>query len=436
VHNACHQHGPGPGPILAARVGPALSTGQAGCDVCLAAAKGWDDYVSRAFHGRTQILNTGEAIADALGYCADHAARLSGMPSLAAPISAAFGHGVMLVQRLLDEAFFQEERLQRMVFGAGMACPACRFESQRAAREFAKTRRTDGKVEHHEWTCFHHQLAMGRLMAPAAQMEWLAECDRWLGREARSAANHCDGARDILARLMGEHAISARAIPGHMACGDDIADLIGHPDACPLCRWQDAATLRWLNDVALAGRFGEGGWLLFPNCAVHTGFVLGLATPVLDMALAEHALGVARAKLHREMAAVAACLMPQTAPRPRRLPRGRWLPRQTNGRRRRESRPLRCPGCEREAVAVERAAGTLLELLNAPRWRKVFADGHGLCMKHFAFVLPLAPEGIVRTWLVADQRARLGRLRDGLDTAPSDAWQAALLRFSGDRRSG
>lgn len=426
----------------------------AGCHVCLAASQAGDDYIRRAFHGHAQILGTGEAIADSLGYCAYHAARLCRIPSLASPVATAFGRGIVLVQRLLDEAFFHEDAFQRMVFGAGAACPACRYERQRAAREITKLGGDEelANAEGHDGLCFHHQLAMGRTLAAQAHMDWLAGCARWLDREATRLTVVLDTdtpfagsglGRSLMSRLVGDQGVLARrectgrgtASPaGEAMCSAEMSDLIGQPDACPLCRWQDAAMRRWLDDVALALLFGEGEWLLFPTCTTHMALVCELELPGLEMAMARHALDVSGARLRREVEAVSNCLAPPAAPARRRLPRARWLPRQAVARRKGDTKLERCPGCERTSVASDRAACTLLALLQERRWRQVFADGHGLCMKHFARVFPLAAEGVARTWLAADQRARLDRLRGELDAAPLRVWRAAVHRFSGDRR--
>ncbi|WP_224078685.1 hypothetical protein [Cupriavidus laharis] len=428
----------------------------AGCHLCLAASQAGGDYFRRAFHGQAQMLGTGEAIADSLGYCARHAARLSRIPSLASPVATVFGRGVVLVQRLLDEAFFHEDIFQRMVFGAGTACPACRYERQRVAREFTKMGGDAAlaSAASHDGMCFHHQLAIGRTMTPHAQTDWLAGCGRWLGREAdrltlvlgtETAPAGSSPCRSLVSRLVGDQVRRMRCDDagrgtispvGEAMSSAGMADLIGHPDACPLCRWQDAATRRWLDDVTLALRFGEGGWLVFPTCAVHMALVLELEMPGLEMAMARHALDASGVRLQQDIDSVESCLAPPAASARRRLPRARWLPRQAAPRRKGDAKPARCPGCERGAVALDRAASTLLALLQESRWRQVFAAGHGLCMKHFAFVFPLAADGVVRTWLAADQRARLDRLREELDAAPVQAWRAAVHRFSGDRCLG
>ena len=222
---------------------------------------------------------------------------------------------------------------------------------------------------------------------------------------------------------------------------------IAFPKACPLCLEVDRARQRWIRGIPVAARFKQITWFFFPTCPEHIWTAVRLGDPELTAMVVTHALDVAIGQIYQQILALvrAAEIKEELAREAARF--ARW------GRRRRRKkaevqepvipRRMRCPGCERLAIAEDHATSGVLELLQDWKHRNAFHRGYGLCMKHFAQVYLMAPKGALRSTLAEHQRHRLAGFAVLLDemnaTVPEDEttvlrkarWGMALHRFCG-----
>ncbi|WP_432263618.1 hypothetical protein [Cupriavidus sp. TMH.W2] len=441
-----------------------------GCWVCGARSHSDRDYILRAFGGPNHFAATCEAVTDALGFCSRHGSFLATQAQLSLEVTKVFREVILRVLPLLAEDQFQQEPFQRIFFSATESCPACWFEERRVARRVGQVSRLLGSgMSSDEFTywsdlCVVHTLAATRELKPEARMAALvhygATLDAsaiWLDEQLHNAVS-ADVASVSSRSACLQHAFKLVAgeqwlgtstsnnAEGATAESDgSLTHTFGHPDFCPLCNEHYWARRRWIRAVGLAARYREEEWLLFPTCPAHIQVIAELGDRGITEAVIQHALNVARQALRHEIQTIESATTALPEAIRKRRPRKQWSAKPAKTRRIRAERSMRCPGCERLAIAQDRSIGALLNLLREKRHRDALARGHGLCMKHFALAYVMAPRS-VRAMLAEVQRHKLIALEVALgqwlnvaattrDTdslaCPDGPWRSALRRFCG-----
>jgi len=154
---------------------------------------------------------------------------------------------------------------------------------------------------------------------------------------------------------------------------------LGDPYACPVCVAIGDASSHWLEGLRWAADDVAAGclWLFAPCCKRHVCEAARLGRPDLVARVASFALSGLAEQARQQVAGIVRELALAEQPKPV------WYrPR----RRRREASAagiqpgkrfiLRCRGCEAEAIALERASGTFLDLMRHARYRELLARGH------------------------------------------------------------
>jgi len=428
------------------------------CPVCETAANSGAAYFARAFGETRHFAATGEAIADALGFCPRHGAALLSQEGLSRGLVRVFRQVIPAVMPLLVVKHIRAEKYQRTFFAARTACPTCAHIERMVARHIARlARQFPGAPDHLDKLCVTHMQLLAEELKVANRMAALAQYVDHLGA-AISAMDSGDAPEEAM-RLHVLNLVAGRIAPEPNAVEDEAEALhqcptfaasIAYAQACPLCIERARARQRWLQHVPAAPRHAADAWLFFPTCPEHIGAVARLGYPELTGAVATHALHLVRRQLQQrllilmreaELRAVAAAA--RAAQRYKYAKSKTPKPPHLQTPKPAAPQPLRCPGCERLGIAEAHARGKLLDLLEKEKHRIAFAHGYGLCMKHFAEVYMIAPQGVVRSALAEDQRVRLAefaRLLDeaatgpatvGVDVSQAASWRLELHRFCG-----
>jgi len=423
-------------------------------------------YFTRAFGNPQHFAATSEGIADALGFCPRHGAHLLSNGSLRWAIAQVFQEVVPRVLPWLLERHFGNEKFQQVYFSAQGACPACSYEHRAVGRHAARLGRQHlsaadaSEVAGFESICLEHFQVLARGPKPELRMPMLARYGDVFDQVARTI-------EDLLATgvLRGAdpgklpalaHALSLAAAPRAVAAStpdtplaetlqafESLEQAICCTSACPVCVEVEHARQRWLTAVPLAAAYHLDDWLFFPTCPEHVSTIAGLGDAQLTTAVVAHALHVATEHLHQQLRVLVRAAETQEERAAARIANWGRRPRRKKSESPRPptSKLPRCAACERLAIAELHATGRLLRLLLSNKHRQAFEAGYGLCMKHHAQAYLLAPKGVVRTLLSADQVRRLTEftrlLKDetsGLaqnQAASAPEYRLALRRFCG-----
>jgi hypothetical protein len=461
-------------PASAANVayGTAAEIENSACPVCETLANIDAEYFARAFGESRRFAVTSEAVTDALGFCSRHGSTLLSQEHLPRGLVRVFRGAIPRLVPVLAEKYLYEDRVQQVLFGASSSCPACAYgnraaarHARRLARQFSSPRDHAGCLRLDSLCVRHFQLLAGDFK-PEVRLPAFTQYGDALDHAATATEDLLESGRLPGARRLEEgsvalhHAlelIAGRPAQGQYPDGDALAEALQccptlveglvYPKACPLCLEVGRARRRWIHDVPVAAKFKQIAWLFFPTCPEHIWPVVQLGDPQLTAMVVTHALHVAIGQIYQQILTLvrAAEINEERAQEAARF--ARWGKR----RRRRKKvaqepampRLVRCPGCERLAVAEDHATKGLLDLLQERKYRNAFNRGYGLCMKHFAQVYLMAPKGMLRATLAEDQRARLNEFTRVLDekvramhdnrmAVPKElSWTMALHRFCG-----
>lgn len=234
----------------------------------------------------------------------------------------------------------------------------------------------------------------------------------------------------------------------------DFLEAVARDDGCPVClevgrAWSE--WIAWLEDAVPEGSAVED---LLPTCPEHVWATVQVGGAPLALATVRQTLD---AGLGQIGAAIQTLRPP---PRPDHETPVRRIKRALRGPRHRLRvarevliRGLRCPVCERLAVARDRALSLLFTLLEDRQHRAIVERGYGLCLKHFSRALALEPAPEIRAAVIEVEKAKLATLHWELEEslrkaawnvrpepkgAEQTAWRRAVLRFSGslEQRAG
>lgn len=402
---------------------PAEPAPYGGCPACRQLAGDAADYFRHAFDPRESSDLAAEALAEAFGYCSRHGALLLAHPEFADAVARIFPLAAQRALPWLDATHLHDEAVQRVFFPAADACPACRFDDLRFARQSGHAAR-EFVATQPEALCLDHFHAAAARLHPEQRLPVLA---RYLGG-LEDAAGHLARSRADADALL-ELVAGRQPFASFLITPEHEFDLASGPAAmhtCPVCIDEALAHRRWIDNVRSAAAFGLEGWPFFPTCPAHVREIAALGNAETTRAVVGHALDHAGWRLRKEIETLT-----------RLLAREDVALRDWNPRRRRKSgepkppkptrRAMACPGCERRRIARDQSVARLLERVEDGRRRYAEDEADGLCMKHFAAVCLLAPRGEVRTRLMARQRDRLLRLA----TDAQADWQGAVHLFAG-----
>jgi hypothetical protein len=438
------------------------------CTACRESTHGVASYLGYALGGTRRIEQTGEAVTDALGYCAAHGAAIARQPEHSAEIVAVFLDATERLARLLADEANQRERIEQVVFAADRGCPACRFADHHDATAVARLGRSviasssAAAFAPGETPCFAHFQSL-YLSVPSSGRErvlarYRAAFERLL-EACMPAPPDENGALDdawitsqrvevLLRAVAGEPPEPLSGIaqqPG--AAPTDPPDwpaLLHDPAACPVCRQARRGALKWFESMRLTVRLGQPLWMTYPACPRHVWLAARRGERRVAAGAAQYAAAAARTSLReRRWPFTPPAVRSPEPTRAARRSRTQKLP-SSAGERKREpkARPPSCQGCLRLAVAADAATQQVLTLLDAPENRAAFERGHGLCLKHFAQAYVLLPKGRTRSFLSALQLERLTDLRTQLSASrepstpagPTEgppAWLQAVRRYCG-----
>lgn len=438
------------------------------CPVCETAANGGADYFARAFGDARRFAATAEAVVDALGFCPRHGAALLAQEGLSRGIVRVFRKVVPELMPLLREEHVRVEKYQQMFFAARTACPACAHEERIVGRHIARLARQFSPAPEAlsvmDELCAAHAQHLAEALKAAPRLRALAHYVDGMDEAARAMDElRAEGDRDADREAKLAHAlrlVAGRSLPEPTHDDDALAEALqrcptlaaglGDAQACPLCIERARARQRWLQHVPRSARHAQDAWLFYPTCPEHVAAAAQLGDPDLTAAVATRALHAVGRQLRQQVlvlareadirAAAAAARAAQRYKYARtRVPKPPHLltPKPA------APQAVKCPWCERLGIAEAHARVRFLDLLENDRHRSAYAQGYGLCMKHFAEVYVIAPRGAVRSVLAETQRDRLAlfaRLLDAVvhrhaegEPAVSEAapWRLELQRFCG-----
>lgn len=410
------------------------------CPACEAAKSSSDAYFSKTFGAGASVAAISELIADGLGFCSRHGQTLINDGVYAKQVARAYSGAIAKIRPLLQQSVI-DERCQHLFFSAGHRCPACSAEDAAAAKALSLIRKrwleTMGPAEDVDALCWSHfETFVGRLaIEPRGQaiqqhLDVLLAAGRSLERSPRGALSQA------LALLGHSSSVSEKFLQANAGTAPKpMNGFLGDPYACPVCVAIGDASSHWLEGLRWAADDVAAGclWLFAPCCKRHVCEAARLGRPDLVARVASFALSGLAEQARQQVAGIVRELALAEQPKPV------WYrPR----RRRREASAagiqpgkrfiLRCRGCEAEAIALERASGTFLDLMRHARYRELLARGHGLCLQHLAHILPVAPPDIVRPFLGRLHAAHLETLQKALLSPGGETvWLEAVRRFKG-----
>jgi len=439
------------------------------CEVCQL-AESTSAYFKMAFADPHHLAATSEGIADTLGFCQRHGAELLGCALPERATAEVFARVADLVMPLLEPSRFGEEKFQQVYFSAAWACPACAFERRAAGRHAARLVRQHFDADQRNpfsnspQLCVDHFQLLARTLKPESRMPALAlQCDtldlaaRALDRLSSGTLRTAmtAGTEPALKRALalvgaargGPSASPSAALAAALQACDTFEQALGWDGACPVCVEVERARQRWLLAVPLAVAHELDDWLFLPTCAEHVAIVAEHSDIALTARVTAHALRVASEQIHQQLRVLVRAAQTEQELAAARIARWGRRSRRRNAVPPKAPAPklVRCAACERLAIAQLQATNRLLRLLQQGRQRELFQAGWGLCMKHHAQAYLMAPKGVVRTLLAADQARRLSEflrqlkepatpatpVRTEAGHAPMLGYVAELRRFCG-----
>lgn len=409
------------------------------CPACEAARVSSATYFGKVFGPGASTSVIAELMADDLGFCSRHGQALVNEEAYAQQIARACAGAIEQIQPLLQQSV-TDDRCQRLFFSAGHRCPACSAEDAAASKYLASLRKRWSETLHPsvdvDALCWHHfQIFAGRLLleprgqAIQQRLATLLAASRDLEQAPREALPHA-------LALLG-HASPVPELPWQMDAGATSAPMqaiLGDPQACPVCEAVGGASLHWLEGLRWAAEdeTAECLWLFAPCCKRHVSEAARLGRSELLVRIASFALWGMAEQSRQQLAGIVRELALAEQPKPVWYrPRRRRQEASSSASPQGKRFVLRCRGCEAEAIALERASGTFLELMRHARHRNLLAHGHGLCLQHLAHILPVASAESARPFLARLHAGHMEALNQALSssTTREHAWREAVRRF-------
>jgi len=424
------------------------------CPVCAALESADRRYVDHVLPDRRQTQ--AQAIADTLGFCTLHAARISGDRGNSVSLARVLDAAIQLTLEMLEGRKAESDSTKDFLFESAHACPACTYSARMVSRVVANAASpwTRKRAASPPALCYPHYRSAAYCV-DAAHLPVLAkaELESVESVKSRMRSRGVTGEDSPAMRLIaGNPRLSLAAASGNAQSLRELMDkwtgateIPSERQACPVCVAMIRDLDRRVGAARRALRFRSDGWMVLPTCAEHLRLFALLAGEEVAQRAAEQSVVTIARLLRNGIAAV------------------------ERGRRRREAesksvwykpkspsyllglerevvtRASACPVCSGLAAARERAADAIVDRARKRPNAAELEQGHGLCMKHFAHVFLFTSRGPARDALAAVQRAKLSALRQDLfrplDRSPlegvslpggaAEALKDAVHRFSG-----
>ncbi len=441
------------------------------CPVC-AALDGEDRRCALDFvHDRSRSADNALALAEAMGFCAFHAALIAGNADGSGVLTEFFSQAIGGVLSVLTDRRGDGERLEQIVFHAERACPVCkhreRIVSATIGRYGARLSGLGSGSEQVSSLCFLHFCATvnasesGRLPDLAeAQLELMQSASGWLDAleefETHDPAGIADPGCDPICTVLR---VVAGGVPKISLAPNERHSLISYlqrnsdsargpseaEQFCPVCEAMLRTLIRRLESAERGARLGLMLQTVLPTCPDHLWLYARRASTRVSLYAVRYALDAMTAMLRSGIAAL-------RRERERRAEEEKsvWFRRKNPSYFLGQDRKLithlqRCQICEALAVARDRAAADFVERLQ--KQPGTCEREYGLCLRHFADAYVVAPHGNVRDTLIALHIEKLVALHRGLPSTilvspercppagpegVSDVFcQGVLRRFSG-----
>src|SRR5712691_5717973 len=438
--------------------------GQPGCPICARLAADEQNYFFWLLYENYSEPEVLDQFCSSLGFCATHAGWLATQTTRADSVAYLYSHILQHALQVIGPG--KKTGLRRSGRGlvARRACPACASQSA-SASSFAwflvkALERNDGLKLYGQpgLLCMSHLGLVARVAEPRVlerilqvQLSALQSAARSLGGESQAEQELSAAIDAALVPVAGAPSLNSRfdveqgkssALPRNPL--EDFARLLPQNDSCPVCAEMLRARSEWIGWLSRAVDNEEKCQDLLARCVAHVWVGASQGETRLGVRTAINALEAATAKI--QLACDAGW---GKRPREKRTDNSwRRLLRSSDATglaREILQRPERCPLCMRIDVAEERALSLLRDLLALRKHRDAFEEGHGLCVKHLAAILPeVADDG--KKYLLRVESARLSCLLWELEEGwrkrswsyraeaqgeEQRAWRRALLRISG-----
>ncbi|SRR6266571_2507177 len=441
------------------------------CPVCTALGGEDRRYALDFVHDRSRSADNASALAEAMGFCAFHAALIAGNADGSGVLTEFFSRAIGAVLSILTDRRGDGERLEQIVFHAERACPVCkhreRIVSATIGRYCAGLSGVGSESKRISNLCFPHFCATvhtsdsGRLPDLAeAQLELMQSASGWLDAldelETAGPASIADSdcyPIGIVFRVVAGGAPQLplvpddrRSLPSHSGNSVDSAGGLSQAqEFCPVCVAMLRTLMRRLESAERGARLGLMPPTVLPTCPDHLWLYARRASTRVSLYAVRYALDAMIVMLQSGIAALA-------RERSRRAEEEKsvWFRRKNPSYFLGQDRKLithlqRCQICEALAVARDRVVADFVERLQ--KQPGTCECEYGLCLGHFADACVVAPHGKVRDTLIALHIEKLVALHRGLpstilvspESCPpvgpegvGDAfWRGALRRFSG-----
>lgn len=388
----------------------ALCESLVGEDPCLP-----DGWLDRSGNRQTTV----ETVVDTLGFCGHHGVSLTRGRELTPTLAAILRDATERTVEMLRDEKRYAERLREIFFSTEPACAMCKALDHRFVQ---RTRRLAERADAGslgEPLCFPHYRAVTGAVRSQALPSLVGTEREFLDAVVAAVGPIASGphARTEVASLGRETLRWALGVVAGDASGwvEHAVPYPGDDPSCPVCWAVVRAGERWVDAVRTAARLGQDLWTVFPTCPTHVSQCVLAGDESAAVLAVRYAADVQLSALRRGTAALAHDNEQRAVAR-RSVFYRRQSPAYVLGQQRKMVNDVpRCPGCERLFVARDRAIGNLVQHVRAGR-RRAGTVGTP-CLKHFAAVYLVVPEGETRAMLVAAQIERLQALHDLLAAA-------------------
>ena len=452
-----------------------LSQPNATCPVCAALVEVDEDCFSRLFSNAKRVEAASESIVDALGFCPSHGSRLADQHERAQGITRVFCSVIKRLMQWLQNERVAEEKLLPIFLNATKACPACRFRDHATITEFAKLAGSRAAsplaAENPNYLvlCYPHLSGLALMHESAIpDRVWATHFDKYaaafellegiaacgLDTDQASNADFRSTLESVMLAFAGKPANESLA---RMNDGDclhaslrayrTLEESLEDPDICPVCLEVRRTADKWMNSLETAADFSQDCWAVFPTCSEHVWTCLRGGTRKIAYAVSRYIADLTLTQMRRGVDAFAEAVDADFKPltgTDRQGPRSQAA-RATLARKVMHVNAC-CQGCEREALAEDKAIDRLLRLMQEQRFKYALERGHGLCIKHFALAHAFAPKNKIRPAILGMHLDKLESLQKELEAAVREAsrnyfeisgasenpsWKRAVCRFSG-----
>lgn len=448
------------------------------CTICRR-IRAWDEkYLFWFLHENYSFPETLEALTRSLGFCFTHGAQAALDPSGQSSLTLVYEILSRRVGSILSRNRSRRSTGRRPLFplSAPARCPACRNRDDALNRELSSLADegeppvSDGRSLAGSLCSPHFRDLVPRLSLPMLR-RILPLYESALSRALNNAAGEPERDAEASPEEPGSDGNDPLPAALHVAAGQDggpgtfplrlgrepgegirnpvknFLEDLSSGDACPVCKEMGRAWAEWMGWLSDNLSRGVEADDLLPVCPAHLRATFRLGDRRLASASVRNALRLARNRVRQGSTLISSPQDPTRGNLPSRLSRSLFGNKEPLRKIQRTlGRTIPCPVCHRLAVATDRALLLLFALLESPPHRARFAEGYGLCLRHFSRALSLEPSRTTRAILADATTAHLALLQWELEESSRKdawtfrpeaagtehtAWERAIRRFSG-----